>query len=358
MSKSVKSDLRSDTLSIFRMMILSPKIGRSPHVSARELNIENIGTLTPNIDRRSINRSSNLYPSYSPGSRIRMDLPDATFESNVEHAFMLPDVRSTIDDRGSFGSPPPPFNPIVPISSLNAPRPRNDNTQIYANSKILFNPLKSANSPIDRSFIMQENVFGRSTEQSSKVISFPLRKLNSLHKVWKAKEDPVKAEKVSACFTPKVKRGIKKLKRKDTQKYSGHHASEKHGKKQSRCNCKHSECQKDYCECFRSGGFCGSHCKCQSCKNTPIEKVTRGSLPRAEGLAVVKKPAMVRDSGHKLVLRIEPFEQPVQKLPGEIKCNCKKSMCVKKYCDCFSSGAFCTASCNCTQCANPRKREN
>lgn len=357
MSKSVKSELGSETFSIIKM-IYSPMIGKSPFIPSKDVNIENIGTLTPNIDRRSTNRPANIYSGYSPGRRVRIDLPDTERESNVAQMFMLPDVRSTIDDRGLFGSPPPPFKPIVPYSSLTAPKPRTDHNQIIANSKMLFNPLKSVNSPIDRSFIMQENIFGRSNEQSSKVISFPLRKLNSLHKVWKVKDDPVKIEKVSTCFTPKVKRGIKKLKRKDTQKYSGHLSSEKHAKKHSRCNCKHSECQKDYCECFRNGGYCGPSCKCQSCKNTQIEKVVRSSLPRADAHAVVKKPAIVRDSGHKLVLRIEPFDQPAQKVPGEIKCNCKKSMCVKKYCDCFSSGAFCTASCNCTQCANPRKRDS
>jgi hypothetical protein len=357
MSKSVKSDLGSDNLSILKFMY-SPNLRNQPFVPARDINIENIGTLTPNVERRSANRFGSLYSAFSPGPRTRIEVPDLERDSSMNAMFMLPNIHSGVDDRGFLGSPLPPFKPIIPVSSLIAPKPRTDHYQIVANSKMLFNPLKSVNSPIDRSFIMQENIFGRSTEQSSKVISFPLRKLNSLHKVWKVKEDPVKVEKVSSCFTPKAKRGIKKLKRKDGQKYSGQLTNDKNVKKYSRCNCKHSECQKDYCECFRNGGFCGPTCKCQSCKNTPVEKIASRSLPRAENLAVVKKPAMVRDSGHKLVLRIEPFDQPAQKAPGEIKCNCKKSMCVKKYCDCFSSGAFCTGSCNCTQCANVRKRDS
>jgi len=33
------------------------------------------------------------------------------------------------------------------------------------------------------------------------------------------------------------------------------------------CNCKKSSCLKKYCECFNSGIGCGSHCKCETCKN-------------------------------------------------------------------------------------------
>ena len=29
------------------------------------------------------------------------------------------------------------------------------------------------------------------------------------------------------------------------------------------------------------------------------------------------------------------------------KCNCKKSKCLKGYCDCFASGGFCLPSCEC-----------
>ncbi|TYZ69046.1 hypothetical protein PybrP1_006581 [[Pythium] brassicae (nom. inval.)] len=33
-------------------------------------------------------------------------------------------------------------------------------------------------------------------------------------------------------------------------------------------------------------------------------------------------------------------------------CRCKKSKCLKKYCDCFQNGAACSAHCRCVECAN------
>lgn len=33
------------------------------------------------------------------------------------------------------------------------------------------------------------------------------------------------------------------------------------------CNCKKSNCQKKYCECFQSGVNCSDLCKCEECKN-------------------------------------------------------------------------------------------
>mgnify|MGYP000978142277 CR=1 FL=1 len=33
------------------------------------------------------------------------------------------------------------------------------------------------------------------------------------------------------------------------------------------CNCKKSQCQKKYCECFNAGLSCGIDCKCEDCLN-------------------------------------------------------------------------------------------
>lgn len=33
-------------------------------------------------------------------------------------------------------------------------------------------------------------------------------------------------------------------------------------------------------------------------------------------------------------------------------CNCKKSLCLKSYCDCYSLGGFCSPDCGCIGCQN------
>lgn len=38
--------------------------------------------------------------------------------------------------------------------------------------------------------------------------------------------------------------------------------------------------------------------------------------------------------------------------PAWIRCNCKKSKCLKLYCDCFASGYGCSDDCNCVNCEN------
>lgn len=36
-------------------------------------------------------------------------------------------------------------------------------------------------------------------------------------------------------------------------------------------------------------------------------------------------------------------------------CRCKKSKCMKKYCECYQSGVACTAHCRCVDCSNDPK---
>ncbi|ETN02552.1 hypothetical protein PPTG_16173 [Phytophthora nicotianae INRA-310] len=44
-------------------------------------------------------------------------------------------------------------------------------------------------------------------------------------------------------------------------------------------------------------------------------------------------------------------------VPKKAPCNCKKSKCLKLYCECFASGGYCDESCNCLDCANTTATE-
>jgi len=58
----------------------------------------------------------------------------------------------------------------------------------------------------------------------------------------------------------------------------------------------------------------------------------------------------------------EEEEDLTPKTRKKICCNCKKSRCLKLYCDCFARGEFCGKDCNCVSClnteANVEERQN
>lgn len=50
----------------------------------------------------------------------------------------------------------------------------------------------------------------------------------------------------------------------------------------------------------------------------------------------------------------EPFKEDERKI---LKCNCKKSKCLKLYCECFRSGEVCSKDCECNGCENNSDNE-
>nr|KYP52736.1 Protein lin-54 isogeny [Cajanus cajan] len=126
-----------------------------------------------------------------------------------------------------------------------------------------------------------------------------------------------------------------------------------------RCNCKKSKCLKLYCECFAAGVYCIEPCACQDCFNKPIHEdtvlQTRKQIESRNPLAFA--PKVIRSSDTVPEIGDDPNKTPAS-ARHKRGCNCKKSSCLKKYCECYQGGVGCSISCRCEGCKNAFGRKD
>lgn len=107
------------------------------------------------------------------------------------------------------------------------------------------------------------------------------------------------------------------------------------------CNCRNTKCLKLYCECLRKGAICGPHCNCTGCENHAHSDL------RKERVRVIEKknPNAFRP------IIVETTAQDSGKVHNK-GCNCRRSHCLKNYCECHQFGVMCTEACKCADCQN------
>ncbi|KAI1704120.1 tesmin/TSO1-like CXC domain, cysteine-rich domain-containing protein [Ditylenchus destructor] len=119
----------------------------------------------------------------------------------------------------------------------------------------------------------------------------------------------------------------------------------KSSSKKKPCNCTKSMCLKLYCDCFANGEFC-LDCNCKDCHNNLDHEAERS---RAIKSSLERNPTAFKP---KIGVAAKIGRNTDMERLHQKGCHCKKSNCLKNYCECYEAKVPCTERCKCLSCKN------
>ncbi|OMJ96006.1 hypothetical protein SteCoe_381 [Stentor coeruleus] len=116
------------------------------------------------------------------------------------------------------------------------------------------------------------------------------------------------------------------------------------------CNCKNSKCLKLYCECFSLGEYC-NNCNCINCHNNASSENFRKEA--IQGI-LERNPQAFRPK----ISAYSPLSLSKDFTRHSKGCACKRTGCLKKYCECYQARIPCSEICKCMECKNDNRGED
>ncbi|XP_015717050.1 protein lin-54 homolog isoform X3 [Coturnix japonica] len=123
--------------------------------------------------------------------------------------------------------------------------------------------------------------------------------------------------------------------------FNGIIPSESANRPRKPCNCTKSLCLKLYCDCFANGEFC-NNCNCTNCYNNLDHENDRQKAIKA---CLDRNPEAFKPK----IGKGKEGESDRRHSKG---CNCKRSGCLKNYCECYEAKIMCSSICKCVGCKN------